>query len=112
MSDDRQNRGRPRPICAGHGAMLRRSPAPCDLMASKLPRRLAIALAVVQFFFALSWTTYVVFLPALAAQVGIPASAVVFVLMLDQLVFVVSDYAMGVAADRASRLLGRIGPMV
>jgi hypothetical protein len=81
-------------------------------MASKLPRRLAIALAVVQFFFALSWTTYVVFLPTLAAQVGIPASAVVFVLMLDQLVFVLSDYAMGVAADRASRLLGRIGPMV
>lgn len=92
--------------------MLRQSLAPCELMASKLPRRLAIALAVVQFFFALSWTTYVVFLPALAAQVGIPASAVVFVLMLDQLVFVLSDYAMGVAADRASRLLGRIGPMV
>jgi hypothetical protein len=92
--------------------MLRQSIAPCALMASKLPRRLAIALAVVQFFFALSWTTYVVFLPTLAAQVGIPASAVVFVLMLDQLVFVLSDYALGVAADRASRLLGRIGPMV
>jgi MFS transporter len=81
-------------------------------MASTIPHRLALSLAIVQFFFALSWTVYVVFLPVLAAQVGIPATAVVFVLMLDQLLFVLSDYALGVAADRASRLLGRIGPMV
>jgi Na+/melibiose symporter-like transporter len=81
-------------------------------MASSVPPRLALSLAVVQFFFALSWTVYVVFLPTLAAQVGIPASAVVLVLMLDQLVFVLSDYALGIAADRASRLLGRIGPMM
>ncbi|HET7795143.1 MAG TPA: MFS transporter, partial [Rhizobacter sp.] len=71
-----------------------------------------VYLAVVQFFFALSWTVYVIFLPQLAAQVGIPRSAVIYVLMLDQLVFVLADYAMGVASDRAVRVLGRLGRAV
>src|SRR5687768_913311 len=68
-----------------------------------------VYLAVVQFFFALTWTVYVIFLPALAAQVGIPGEVVIWVLMLDQLVFVLSDYAFGVAGDRAAKVVGRLG---
>ena len=71
-----------------------------------------IYLAVIQFFFALSWTVYVIFLPQLAAQVGIPRNAVIYVLMLDQLIFVLADYAMGVASDRAVRVVGRLGHAV
>ena len=71
-----------------------------------------IYLAVIQFFFALSWTVYVIFLPQLAAQVGIPRNAVIYVLMLDQLIFVLADYAMGVASDRAVRVVGRLGRAV
>lgn len=69
-------------------------------------------LAVVQFFFALCWTVYVAYLPTLAAQVGIPKSAVIWILMLDQLIFVLSDYAFGVASDRAAKVVGRIGRWV
>ena len=41
-------------------------------------------LAFLQFVFALGWTTYVIYLPKLAAEVGIATSAVILVLMLDQ----------------------------
>jgi hypothetical protein len=71
-----------------------------------------IYLAVIQFFFALSWTVYVIFLPQLAEQVGIPRNAVIYVLMFDQLIFVLADYAMGVASDRTARVVGRLGRAV
>jgi len=66
-------------------------------------------LGVVQFFFAASWIIYVLYLPQLAAQAGIGKAAVAWILMADQLVFVFADYASGVAADRVSRAVGRIG---
>jgi len=69
-------------------------------------------LGVVQFFFAASWIVYVLYLPQLAAQAGIGKAAVAWILMADQLVFVFADYASGVAADRVSRAVGRIGPWV
>jgi MFS family permease len=65
--------------------------------------------AVLQLFFTLCWTVYAAYLPALAASAGIPASAVIFILMLDQAVFMVADFATGVWADRVSKVLGRIG---
>ncbi len=77
-----------------------------------MTHRVGLYLAVIQFFFALSWTVYVIFLPQLAAQVGIPKRAVIFVLMLDQIIFVLADYAMGVASDRAVRVVGRLGRVV
>ena len=73
------------------------------------PHRIGLYLAVVQFLFTLTWTVYVIFLPKLAAQAGIPKQWVVFILLLDQVVFMVMDYAMGVAADRVSRTLGKLG---
>jgi MFS family permease len=81
-------------------------------MASPVPQRAALYLAVVQFFFALTWTVYVIYLPALAAQVGIPKTWIVFILLLDQAIFVVMDFAMGVLADRVARVLGRLGRVV
>jgi len=76
------------------------------------PISVGLALALIQLFFTLAWTVYAIYLPKLAAQVGIPASAVILILMLDQAIFTVSDFATGVAADKVSRTLGRIGPMV
>ena len=69
-------------------------------------------LGVVQFLFALCWIVYVIYLPQLAAQAGIAKGAVAWILMADQLVFVFADYASGVAADRVSRVVGRVGVAV
>jgi Major Facilitator Superfamily len=60
----------------------------------------------------LGWTTYVIFLPELAAQVGIAPSAVILILMMDQAIFTITDTAMGVAADRIAPVVGRLGALV
>jgi hypothetical protein len=74
-----------------------------------LPRGIAIYLAVVQFFFALGWTVYVVFLPELLERAGIGRSWTPWILALDQAVFAVADLAMGMAMDRARRALRSVG---
>lgn len=71
--------------------------------------RVGLYLGALQFAFALGWITYVIYLPALAAQAGLPPCAVAWILMLDQLVFITCDLAAGVAADRVARQLGRLG---
>jgi MFS family permease len=78
-------------------------------MAQLAPHRVGLYFAIVQFFFTLTWTVYVIFLPKLAVQAGIPKQAVVYILLVDQLIFVIMDFAMGVMADRVSRVLGRLG---
>ncbi|WP_374432719.1 MFS transporter [Inhella sp.] len=65
-----------------------------------------------QFLFALGWVVYVIYLPALAEQAGLPRSAVPWLLLMDQLIFVVCDLAVGVWSDRAAGVLGRIGGWV
>ena len=74
--------------------------------------RTGVYLAVLQLVFTLGWTTYVIYLPKLAAQVGIAPSAVILILMLDQAIFTIGDTAMGIAADRIAGLFGRIGLFV
>lgn len=69
-------------------------------------------LAVLQLFFTLCWTVYALYLPQLAASAGIAAGAVILILMLDQAVFTVTDFLTGVASDKVTRLLGRVGPIV
>ena len=81
-----------------------------DISAS--PNRTGVYLAVLQLVFTLGWTTYVIYLPKLAAQVGIAPSAVILILMLDQAIFTISDTAMGIAADRIAPFVGRIGVFV
>jgi hypothetical protein len=77
-----------------------------------VPHRVGLYLAIVQFFFTITWTVYVIFLPRLAAEAGIPKQTVIFILMLDQLIFVCMDLAMGVMADRVSRVVGRLGYII
>ena len=79
---------------------------------SASPNRTGVYLAVLQLVFTLGWTTYVIYLPKLAAQVGIAPGAVILILMLDQAVFTISDTAIGIAADRIAGLFGRIGLFV
>jgi hypothetical protein len=66
--------------------------------------------AALQLFFTLCWTLYAAYLPALAASAGIPPGAVIFILMLDQAVFMVADFATGVWGDRVSKVLGPSPP--
>jgi hypothetical protein len=78
--------------------------------ASPPPFALGLTVAAAQLALALSWTVYVVFLPSLAQQAGLPPSTVILLLMLDQLAFVLADYACGVASDRVLALQARLGP--
>ncbi len=81
-------------------------------MESSKPLRVGVYLAFLQFFFTLCWTVYVIFLPALAAQVGIRPQAVIVILMLDQAIFAVMDWLMGQMADRVSKVVGRLSMIV
>src|SRR5258706_6625022 len=66
-------------------------------------------LAFLQLFFALTWVVYVIYLPALAEQVGLERRHVGMILMMDQVIFLACDWAAGVYADRIARTFGRIG---
>ena len=83
-----------------------------DSSQPQLPRGAALYLAVVQFFFITTWTVYVAYLPKLLAAAGLPAGYTIWILMLDQLIFMVMDFVMGMAADRVGRTLGRLGPLI
>jgi hypothetical protein len=76
---------------------------------AKAPTAIGLYLAGVQFLFAVGWIVYVIYLPALAEQAGLPKSALPWLLLMDQLIFVVCDLAVGVWSDRAAGVLGRIG---
>ena len=66
-------------------------------------------LALLQFFFALTWVVYVIYLPGLAEQAGLERRHVPMILLLDQAIFLACDWAAGVYADRAARVFGRVG---
>jgi hypothetical protein len=74
-----------------------------------IPHAAGLYLAVLQLVFALGWTIYAIYLPRLAAAAGLSAGAVIIILMLDQAIFTITDFSMGVAADKVSRLIGRLG---
>lgn len=71
-----------------------------------------VYLAILQLVFTLGWTVYVIYLPRLAAQVGIAPTAVILILMLDQAIFTITDTAMGIAADKIAPVAGRLGVFV
>ena len=73
---------------------------------------LGLYLGALQFAFAATWIVYVLFLPQLVVQAGLPKAAVGWILMLDQLIFVLADFACGVMADRVARVVGRVGAWV
>lgn len=78
-------------------------------MVEALPRGIALYLAGVQFFFALGWTVYVLFLPELLARAGVDRAWTPWILALDQAVFACADLAIGVAMDRARRAMRSVG---
>lgn len=67
-------------------------------------------LAVLQLAFALTWVIYVIYLPALAVQAGLPKHVVPWILLMDQAIFIACDWSAGVYADRVAARLERIGP--
>jgi MFS family permease len=69
-------------------------------------------LAALQLFFTLCWTVYVIYLPKLAATAGLAPKAVILLLMLDQAIFTICDFATGIVADKVTRVLGRLGVWV
>lgn len=77
-----------------------------------VPAGAALYIAVVQFLLVTTWTLYVLFLPRLLESAGLPAAWTPWILLLDQVVFLVADVASGVFADRVQRTLGRIGPWI
>ena len=81
-------------------------------MQTPIPHKVGITLALIQLFFTLTWTLYVIFLPQLAAQVGLAKETVLVILMMDQLIFLLADTAMGVVADKSVRVFGRLGRWV
>lgn len=80
--------------------------------APRVPVAIGLYLAAVQLAFALGWVVYVAYLPALAEQAGLGARWVPWLLVADQLVFIATDLAVGLASDRAARLVGRLGRWV
>ncbi len=70
---------------------------------------LAVYIGVVQFFFAATWTVYVVYLPQLLEQAGIGRIWVPWILLADQLIFAVMDIATGFWVDRVRSGLARFG---
>jgi MFS family permease len=74
--------------------------------------KVGVYLALLQLFFTLGWTIYVVYLPQLAAKVGLPPTAVVIILLVDQAIFTITDTLMGIAADRMTPVVGRLSRVV
>jgi len=84
---------------------------PADARAASA-NRTGVYLAFLQLVFTLGWTTYVIYLPKLAAEVGIAPATVILILMMDQAIFTITDTAMGIAADRIAPVIGKLGVFV
>jgi len=54
------------------------------------------------------WTVYVIYLPQLAAQAGLPKEYVPWLLLLDQAIFAAMDWTLGTMADRMAGLADRL----
>src|SRR6266480_4378370 len=83
-----------------------------EMRADTSANRTGVYLALLQLVFTLGWTTYVIYLPKLAASVGIAPGTVILILMLDQAIFTITDTAMGIAADKVARFAGRLSVFV
>lgn len=77
--------------------------------APSTPRAAALYLGVVQFFFATTWTLYVIYLPQLLQQAGIDASWLPWILVGDQIIIALMDVATGFWVDRVRQGLASMG---
>ena len=62
-----------------------------DATRASVPIGIALYMAVVQFLFVTTWTIYVIFLPGLLKTAGLSATLVPMLLIIDQLIFMVTD---------------------
>jgi Na+/melibiose symporter-like transporter len=74
--------------------------------------RVGLYFGLLQLVFGLTWVGYVIYLPQLAARAGINAGVVGWLLVFDQIIFALCDWAAGVAVDRVARVVGRVGKIV
>ncbi|WP_142391324.1 MFS transporter [Mycobacterium sp. ENV421] len=74
--------------------------------------RVGVYFGLLQLVFNLSWVIYVIYLPQLAAQAGIAAWVVPWILVADQLIFLLCDWAAGLASDSVAKTLGRLGKII
>lgn len=73
------------------------------------PGALGVTLGVVQFFFATTWTLYVIYLPQLAQAAGIGKQWIPWILVADQVIFALADVATGFWIDRVRTGVARLG---
>jgi MFS family permease len=81
-------------------------------MPREVSTKVGLYFGLLQFVFGLSWVGYVIYLPQLAAHVGISAGVVGWLLVCDQIIFALCDWAAGVAVDRVAGVVGRAGKTV
>jgi MFS family permease len=74
--------------------------------------RVGLYFGLLQLVFGLTWVGYVIYLPQLAAQAGIGAGVVGWLLVGDQIIFALCDWAAGAAVDRVARVVGRVGSII
>lgn len=72
-------------------------------------KRISLRVATLQFGAVVSWTMYVLFLPGLLDLAGIARHWLIWILILDQAVFAVSDWVAGERADRVTGSMRRLG---
>ncbi|MET0068355.1 MAG: hypothetical protein ABW076_18575 [Candidatus Thiodiazotropha sp.] len=73
---------------------------------------IGLYLALIQFLFAICWLVYVIYLGDLLDQVGIGRKNLPWIILVDQMVFMLMDVMMGFNADRVARMVGRLGPWI
>lgn len=74
--------------------------------------RVGLYFGLLQFVFGLTWVGYVIYLPQLAAQAGINRGVVGWLLVVDQIIFALCDWAAGIAVDRVAKVIGQVGKVV
>jgi len=74
--------------------------------------RAAFYLSFIQFLFATTWIVYVIYLGDLLDRIGIGREYLIWFILLDQVVFAISDTIMGYAADKIEHSIGRLGPSI
>ena len=77
--------------------------------ASGIPHAAALYLGVIQFFFATTWTLYVIYLPRLVEQAGMDTKWIPGILIADQVIMAAMDVITGFWADRVRAGLARLG---
>jgi MFS family permease len=78
----------------------------------RIAHPVALWVLVVQCLLALSWTMYVLFLPALLVSAGVARTWFAAVLVADQAIFAVTDWYAGLYADRVAHLWTRLGRII